>query len=151
MKVYNRILVMLGLTGFILSSCGSDDPSPSQKEKQLTKLSDTWVVTSVTLDEGDVTSAYANFELTLSGSANAAAYGVVGRPALCPWPSGGTWEFGSDMTTDITRDPGTIDELHMNYSVTTTQLIISFSFNGEGYNARTNSAAGSWLYTFAKK
>jgi hypothetical protein len=155
MKVYNRIVIILGLTGMILSGCGKDDPAPSQEEKQLNKLSDTWVVNTVTMDGGDVTSDYSSFELTLSGSANSAvyAYGVIGRPLLSPWPSGGTWTFGSDVVTDIRRDPGTGDQLQMNYTVTDTQLTIEFSFSGTGYNApaRVNSAAGNWIYTFARK
>ena len=155
MKGIMKIGIMLGLTGLILSGCSNEDPAPSKKEKQLNKLSDTWVVTSVTMDGGDVTPEYAAFELTLSGTANSAvfAYGVIGRPLLSPWPSGGTWNFGSDITTEITRDPGTPDQLQMIYSVTDTQLIVEFSFSGEGYNAptRVNSAAGDWIYTFGRK
>jgi hypothetical protein len=105
------------------------------------------------MDGGNVAAEYSDFELTLSGSGSPSvfAYGVAGRPALSPWPAGGTWKFGSGITTDITRDPATIDELQMNYSVTETQLIVSFSFSGEGYNARVGSSAGSWVFTFAKK
>ena len=154
MKVFNKVIMMLSLTGVILSSCSSDDKAPSQEEKQLKMLADTWVVTSATMDGGDITSDYSSFELSLSGSASEEVYdyGVVGRPELSPWPSGGTWSFGSDLKSDLVRDPNTGDVLHMDYTVTKTQLTIEFMFNGLGYNAsRVNSVEGNWVYTFTKK
>jgi hypothetical protein len=101
----------------------------------------------------DYTDEYSDFELTLSGSAGTSvyAYGVVGRPVSSPWPAGGTWSFGSDFKTDILRDPGTIDELEVTYSVTDNQLIIEFSYAGEGYDARVASVTGNWTYTFEKQ
>src|SRR6187399_2511 len=106
MKLYNRMIVILGLTGIILSGC-SDNETPSAKEKQLNSISGTWKVTAVSMDNVDVTSEYPSFELTISGSAKSDVfvYGVVGRPDLSPWPAGGTWSFGSDVKTALVRDP----------------------------------------------
>src|SRR6187402_1306932 len=130
MKLYIRILIALGLTGIFLSGCGEGE-GPSAKEKQLNNLSGTWEVSSVTVDENDVTTDYTTFEVTLSGSANADvfAYGVTGRPDLSPWPAGGTWSFGSDLNSDFVRDPETADELLIDYSVTDTQLTMAFTFS----------------------
>src|SRR5688572_15060609 len=153
MKLYNRMIVILGLTGIFLSGCG-DDETPSAKAKQLNTISGTWEIASVTIDNVDVTSEYSAFELTLSGSASSEvfAYGVVGRPGLSPWPAGGTWNFGSDLKSDLVRDPNTVDVLHMNYAVTKTQLTIEFMFTGLGYEAsRVNSVEGNWVYMFTKK
>jgi hypothetical protein len=100
------------------------------------------------------TADYADFELTLSGSSNSSvyAYGVLGRPEISPWPSGGTWVFGSDVKSTITRDAGTADAVQIAYTVSDTQLTISFNFAGEGFNAgRVNSVSGDWSYTFSKK
>ena len=152
MKAY-KIVMILGLAGLTLSSC-SEDETPSQKEKQLKKLSDTWVVTSVTMDGGDVTSDYSSFELTLSGSAGSSvfAYGVIGRPEVSPWPSGGTWTFGSAIFSQLIRDPDTDDELDIAYAVTNTTLEIDFHFSGEGYQTgKVKSAEGHWEYTFMRK
>jgi hypothetical protein len=146
--------MIFSLTGLILSGCSKDeDAKPSAEAKQLTQLSGTWVVSSVTVDGENKTSDYASFELTLSGSANATAYayGINGRPLLSPWPAGGTWVFGSDITTAIIRDPGTDDQIQMNYMVTETQLTVEFMFSGTGYNAaKVSSAAGSWVYVFTR-
>jgi hypothetical protein len=153
MKLNNRILVVLGLTGILLSGC-SEEETPNQKDKQLNKLSGTWVVTSATMGSMDYTEDYSNFELTLSGSSSATvyAYAVAGRPEVSPWLQGGTWSFGSDVKAMITRDPETIDELQMIYSATDTQLVVEFSFTGAGYEAsRVNSVEGNWEYIFAKK
>src|SRR6187551_3223656 len=154
MKPYIRIMIALGLTGVILASCDnnkSEDPSPI--EVQLSNLSGTWKASSVTVDGTDVKSDYAAFELTLSGSANADvfAYGVTGRPKLSPWPAGGTWKFGADLNSDLVRDPGTADELSMDYSITGSQLTIKFIFTGIGYNSRVSTSEGNWVYTFTKK
>lgn len=149
-----KVIAILILTSTVLlSACGSDEPTSSQ-EKQLKKLSATWVVTNVTGDGTDYTDEYRDFELTLSGSSNSSvyAYGVLGRPEISPWPSGGTWVFGTDVKTTITRDSGTSDQLAIAYSVTDSQLTIMFSFSGDGYeSSRVNSVSGNWTYTFVKK
>ena len=153
MKLYTRMIAILGLTGMILSGC-NDDEKPSVKASQLNSLSGTWEVTAVTMDNVDVTSAYSSFDLTLSGStkSDVFAYGATGRPDLSPWPAGGTWSFGTDVKSELVRDPNTVDVLHVDYTVTKTELTIEFMFNGEGYDgSRVNSAAGNWTYTFTKK
>src|SRR6187551_1310474 len=143
MKLYSRIMIVLGLTAVFLASCDNKNEDPSPKEVQLNNLSGTWKVSSATVDGSDVKSDYAAFELTLSGSANADvfAYGVTGRPDLSPWPAGGTWKFGADLNSDLVRDPATADELSMDYSITGSQLTVKFIFNGVGYNgSRVNTA-----------
>lgn len=137
-----------------MTGCSDDEKAPSQEAKQLNQLSGTWVVTSATLDGSNVTSDYSSFELTLSGSANAAvyAYGVTGRPLLSPWPAGGTWAFGTNLENSMLRDPGTDDELSISYGVSETQLTITFMFNGTGYEAsRVNSAEGDYEFTMIRK
>lgn len=151
MKNY-AIIILLGLTGFFLSGC-NDEETPSAKEKQLSNLSGTWELASVTMGGVDVTPEYSSFELTLSGSARSDVfdYVVAGRPELSPWPVRGTWSFGPDLKSEIMRDPGTDDALLMSYSVTGSRLVVEFTFIGLGYQARTRSAEGIWIYTFEKK
>lgn len=151
MKLYS-VIILLALTGILLSGCG-DEETPSAKKSQLSNLSGTWEPTSVTVSGVDVTSAYSTFALTLLGSANSDVfeYVVTGRPEVSPWPSRGTWSFGSDMKSEIMRDPGTGDALFLSYSVTNSRLIVEFSFIGSGYQSRTKSAEGIWIYTFEKK
>jgi hypothetical protein len=154
MQLTNKIIGLLMLTGvLLLSGCGSEE-SISTQSKQLKKLSATWIVTNATMGGTNYTADYADFELTLSGSTNSSvyAYGVSGRPEISPWPSGGTWIFGSDAKTTLVRDSGTVDAVQIAYTVSDTQLTITFNFAGEGYNAgRVNSVSGDWSYTFSKK
>jgi hypothetical protein len=152
MKIYS-ILILLSLTGVLLSGCGDDEQTSSAKSKQLNKLSGTWELTSVTMSGVDVTPEYSALELTLSGAASGDvfSYSVVGRPELSPWPTRGTWSFGSDLKSEIMRDPGTDDALSINYSVTDSQLMIEFAFIGSGYQARASSAEGIYVFTFEKK
>jgi hypothetical protein len=153
MKSYIKILMILGFVSTLLSGCGGDDESKSKEEIQLGKLSHTWELVSAKV-EGVEQEDYEAFELTLSGSANSEvfAYGVVGRPLISPWPAGGTWTFGSGVSSQIIRDQGTDEELSIAYAVTNTTLELDFHFSGVGYDAsRVNSMEGHWVFTFTKK
>jgi len=154
MKVYKKMILVIGMAGAILLQTGcSDDETKSEKDTQLDKLSHTWELTSAKLDGADA-EGYESFEVTLSGSAGASvfAYGVVGRPEVSPWPSGGTWTFGPTISSQLVRDPDTDDELDIAYVVTNTTLEIDFQFSGEGYETgKVRSAEGHWEYTFTKK
>jgi hypothetical protein len=154
MQLKNKIIVLFILTAMLLLSACSSDETMSAQEKQLKKLSATWVVTSASMDGTDYSAEYADFELTLSGSTNSSvyAYGVLGRPEISPWSSGGTWVFGTDVKSTLTRDSGADDATEIAYSVTDDQLTLSFSFAGEGYHSgRISSVSGNWTYTFSKK
>lgn len=154
MKLYNGIiLIMFGLTGVLLSGCNDGD-QPSAKEKQLNSISGTWKISSASLDGQDVTADFAGFEVTFSGAPDADlfTYGVKGRPDLSPWPAGGTWSFGSDLKSTLVRDPGTSDELLIDYSITGSQLTMEFFFQGTGFKAgRVAGTDGNWAFTFTKK
>ena len=138
---------------FITLSACKKDKEPSAETVQLGKLSDTWILTSVTKDDIEK-AGYENFTLTLAGSTSAEhfTYATRGRPELSPWPVGGTWQFGN-VDTQIIRDPGTTHELFTHYTLTNSVLTIRFNFSGEGYenNGRVKSAEGSWIFTFNKQ
>lgn len=155
MKITLKILAsfLVVASTFFLSSCGGDDPKePTVEEKQLTKLSSTWKVSSATLD-GTAQTGYQNFTLTLSGTAGATSFGYTtsGRPSNSPWPTSGNWIFGANPETQIVRDADkTSDKLDMTYSVSDTQLQVTFNFSGTGYPARTANVKGTWIFTFTK-
>ena len=127
----------------------TDPPLATIEDIQLGKLSKTWTATSVKLDNVDQT-GYDNFALTLSGTAGGPVfpYSTTGRPVLGTWLSSGLWKFGASPETQIVRDPGTGDELNMTYSVTDTQLQITFTFTGDGYPGRVSNVKGQWVFTF---
>jgi hypothetical protein len=138
-------VVLCGLVA--LQSCDKKNgPGESIEDQQLIKLSKTWTVTSVTLDGLDKTTDYANFVLTISGTAGSPPFGfsTSGAPSPSPWPSSGNWTFGTSPTTELIRD----DEVVITYSVTDTVLQLSFSYNGDGFLGRTNSVTGPWIFEF---
>jgi len=117
---------------------------------QLTKLTKTWKLNTVTLDGIDKKTEYSAFQLVMSGTIGATSFGytTIGRPSLSAWKSSGNLEFGTSAETQIIRDKGTADELPMTYTVTETTLSITFIFYGAGYSARTTSVKGQWIFTF---
>jgi hypothetical protein len=159
--LFNSAIVGLALAA-LLTYSGCDNGGggePSVEEVQLGKLSGTWNVTgsstNVTLNGVSQKTDYAAFELTLTGTAGASSFGytTAGRPAkLNPWPSTGTWKFDStNPESIIIRDPDkTADLLSMNYTVSDTQLELTFTFNGTGYS-RTKQVTGTWVFTMVKK
>ncbi len=142
-------LIMISVT---LINCGGEDKDPEPVTAvQLEKLSYTWTLESITREGEDKLTEYADFTLSLSGSDQAEIYSYTtsGRPSLSPWPATGAWKFGSDPKHDLIRDPGT-NELAMNYQLTDESLIITFTFGGAGYEARTKSVTGDWELTFTR-
>ncbi len=154
-----KFLLAVALVGilFTYSGCGgSKDPEISDQDKQLTKLSKTWKVKTVTLNNSAPTVpagyAYTSMTLTVTGTAGNTTFGytTTGTPTASkssPWPSSGTFTFGTptDHTTFatlVTRDDG----LPITYSVTDTQLQLTFTYTGAGFPARVDQVAGSWVF-----
>lgn len=140
------------------SGCGpKPEPDPEVAEVQHGLLSGQWKMTgtstNATLDGVSKKSDYTNFTLTISGDYTAADatynYATAGRPTLSPWPSQGTWSFGTDPATMIVRDKGTTKQVDMSYAVTATSLEITFQYSGTG-EARTSNVSGTWVFTFSK-
>ena len=148
-----RILAMLGLFAVLVTyaNCDGSKPNPEPvTDVQLGKLSKTWKISTVTLDGVDKKADYTAFQLALSGTKGNTSFGytTTGRPALSPWKSGGTWEFGTAPETQIIRDKGTADELAMTYTVTEATLRVDFTFSGTGYSNRTGVVKGAWKFAF---
>lgn len=151
MKQITKItLVAVVLGGFLLiQGCKKDSgPGESVEDVQLAKLSKTWRFSSVTLDGVDQ-DGYNNFVLIISGTPGSSSFGynANGRPSTSPWPSSGPWKFGDIPETQIIRDPDTGDELDITYSVSDTQLQLTFNFSGTGFpGGRTTNVNGSWVF-----
>lgn len=139
-------------------SCSEDSTSPEPVEKvQLAKLTNTWRISSVTLDTNLKTTDFTDFTLTLAGTFNDSAprgphqYTVAGkRPSTNPWPpAGGSWSFGADPLNELLRHD--TPDLNMNYTATDTQLTIRFSYVGAGFAGnRTAQVNGNWVFTFTR-
>ena len=134
------LVIALGSMVFLLTDCKkSDDPEPSVEEAQLQKLLGTWKATQVSKD-AVAQSGYENFKLTISGTTTQVDYLSSGKPAASPWPAAGTLTFGPQPSTDLVRD-----DVQITYSVTGTQLQITFLYEGAGFPSRTAHHCREWL------
>lgn len=152
MKPLKFILSILSIGILItLSNCGpTPAPAVPIPDQQLDKLVKPWKIKSATLDGVDKTSTYTGFQLTITGTKGATSFGysTTSRPSVSPWKASGSWIFGTDPVTMMTRDAdNAADKLDMTYSVSDTQLQINFTYTGKGYT-RTEAVAGNWVYTF---
>ena len=160
MKILTRILslAVVATVGFYCTGCGEKNTEPDPVEKvQLAKLSNTWTISSVALDNNSRTSDFTNFKLTLSGTFKDSSpkgpyqYSVAGsRPSNNPWPpSGGTWSFGADTSKDIARQDN--PDLSISYTATDSQLVLTFNYLGNGFiGGRASQVSGNWVFTFTK-
>ncbi len=151
LSILASVMLLIAFTS--LNSCKDKPQGPSEEEVQLLKLSKTWNASTVTLDGSDPGVDYTDFSLILSGSVGATSftYSTQGRPIRSPWPGNGTWTFGTQVSSQVVRDPGTNDELNLTYSVSQdgNTLEITFLFSGEGYtSSRQDNVAGSWRFVF---
>lgn len=144
------IVLMSALWLYLLMGCSSDEgAATSTEEQQRQKLVRRWTVTSVRFN--NVTqSEYQNFDLILAGSATGPfSYQAVSRPALSPWPASGTWAFDDDPLSQLVRDPASAQELNLSYTVSDTQLQLSFTFSGAGFASRSQDIQGQWEFVFS--
>lgn len=152
-----KFLIVLALVGASVSfwQCGSDPAAaPDPQDEQLKKLSQTWNATAVTFNSTPVT-GYDNFTLAISGTPGQDTfnYTVTGRPAgiVTPWPASGTFTFGTDFATVVIRNDGSGVTIPVTYSVSATQLQLTFTYDCPtctGYTGRTSNVNGNWSFTF---
>jgi hypothetical protein len=161
MKIATKVLSLLVLAALATFSigCGPDDPGKSDQEKQLEKMVSAWKLTSAN-DGADRTSGFPNLVLTLSGTFakdGTYNYAFTGtRPNPSPWPVSGTWKFGTNVASDLIRDPGTANEIPMTYTLTDNSLTINFtiasgSTGWPGGTSRVGSVTGNWSFVFTKQ
>jgi hypothetical protein len=149
----SKFLIVLALLG-VSASCS--DPAPAAtnpQDEQLTKLSQTWKVSTstaaspVTFNSTPIT-GYENFTITMSGTAGNPTFNftTLNRPSgiKTPWDASGTYTFGTDFNTIITRGDG----IQTTYSVSTTQLELTFTYTGAGFTGRTSNVEGTWKFKF---
>jgi hypothetical protein len=163
MKLATKILSLFAIVGLatFYVGCGPDGgQDKSEEEKQLIKLASTWALQTAT-EDGQPRTDFTNLVLTITGTFaqnGTYNYSFTGtRPNPSPWPVNGTWKFDpSNILTKITRDPGTSSETQMDYTVTDTQLTLSFnvpdgSTGWAGGTSRAKSVTGDWVFVFTKQ
>lgn len=152
MKTLARILsllILVSVSVFFAACDGGGGEDKSEKEAQIEKLVGTWTAQSVTY-EGDPNPDYDNFTITIAkASSEALTFTTSGRPAgkLTPWDASGTFTFGSPVASMLQRG----DNVPVSYTVSGTNLQMTLeNYSGTGYQARTGTVAGDWVFNFTK-
>ena len=159
MKFLTRIVsvAVLGALATFYMACDDGGTEKTPEELQFEKLNSSWALTSAN-DGTDRTGDFPGLVLTVSGTFQPGQtynYSLTGtRPNPSPWPANGTWKFGTDPNTDIIRDPGSVSETNMNYTVTDSSLTLEFNVP-EGSNGwpggKIESVEGNWTFVFSKQ
>ena len=148
MKSFKFLLAFIAVGALLTySGCSkSSGPGQTPEDAQLVKLSKTWKCTAVTLNNTAQT-GYTGFQLVISGTAGQTTFGfsTAGRPALSPWQASGNFKYGTDFATGLIRVE---DTLPITYSVTDTQLQMTFNYTGAGIPGRVGNVQGTWIFTF---
>lgn len=156
LKAYS--LLILVAVAALQAGCKKDDnDSKTVEQQQLEKLVFEWTLQSAQDSQGDRTADFAGLVLHITGNYTGEGkvynYSLTGqRPNPSPWPESGVWKFGTDKTKDIIRDPGGVDEILMNYTVTGSDLILTFEVpDGGGWQGgRIKNVTGEWTFNFTK-
>jgi hypothetical protein len=164
MKLVTKILSLLVLTGltFFYAGCGGGGgESETEEQKQLKKLSSTWAISSAN-DGTDRTADFPSLVMTVSGTfaqGGTYNYSFTGtRPNPSPWPVSGTWKFGTTVSSEIIRDPGTASETNVGYGLSADGNTLTLTFNvpsgstgWAGGTSRVESVTGDWTFVFTKQ
>ena len=150
MKVARKILIGLMVFGILMTYTGckkkKGDPEPIT-DQQIEKLSKPWKVDAVMLDGVVRTTDFTNLTITFSGTkgTTSIAYTTLGtQPKPSPWASSGNFTFDTTTPeTKLKRDDG----VDVTYSVSETQLRMTFQYNGPGFG-RVKAVKGPWDFTF---
>ena len=159
MKLITRLLSLSVLVAAAILYAGCDgggDDTKSEQETQLEALVGTWTLTSADLDGDDKLLLFTNVKLTLSGSfvnpdTDLYTYSFTGTlPSPAPFPKSGKWIFGSNVKTQIIRDPGT-EDFPISYTLAGTTLTLTFDCEECDYpGGRVSSVNGEWVMVFTK-
>ena len=146
---FNRslILYMAALVCLLMvSGCDDDAGEPSAEEKYLDRLSSTWVLEEVTVDDTDVSFAFPGLELTV----NAKKTFAVKNPVNPIWPASGTFTLQPVSASQpylIKRSDG-IDVTVA--SLSDTNMTLQFPYTGND-GGRVSSVGGIYEFYFTKK
>ena len=151
------LLILVAVATFYTGCKDKNENTDTEEKKQLDKLVGAWTMESANDGQdrsADFTGVVLHLEGNYTGEGKAYNYNLTGtRPDPSPWPESGTWKFGNPKTTQIIRDPGGVNEITMTYSVTETDLIISFNVpdGSAGWpGGRVKNVIGDWEFTFTK-
>lgn len=148
-------LVVLVSVAAFYTSCKEDTKKKTKEQIQFEALkASTWRVSSASLDNVDRVGDFTNLTLTVSGTFTADGgtyqYSFTGsRPTPSPWPSSGTFKFGTTPETKLIRLD---DDIELDYTLTATQFTVSFDCASCDYpGGRVGEVNGNWEFVFNKQ
>ena len=154
MKYILSTLLITSLLAFV--GCGGDDDGPNAREEFIKDLAQTWFIdpldnsVSVQLDGQDVTSLFADFEITINNDLAYATNSNILAIESFPWPQSGSFVLSNELD-QLMRDDGLV--IAMSISEDDTYLTLGFMYSAEFDNAggRQEAVLGSWVFTMRKK
>lgn len=141
MRIRLNLIALTLVLGVLVTGCKKPPPvTKTDEELQIEKLTGTWKLqagaNAVTIDiTNDVTTNWTGFTLTLGNK----TYQTSSSSEALVWPSSGTWDFGTNVTT-LVRDDG----VEISVSVTDTSLQLQFDYSASG--GRLNGIEGNWVF-----
>jgi hypothetical protein len=153
MKHFSRIFTLLVLVSaaVFLTNCGSDGGDEKKPEDvQLELLVGTWKITAAEFNNA-AKAEFVDSEITIT-SGRTFTFDAASVINAGPWPSSGSFEFGSNVTSQLTIIHPNGDSFPATYSVSATTLTINLTgYDGEAYDhARVESVEGNWEFTLTK-
>ena len=134
----NRITWLFAISALtipFLFSCGPDDPSPIDLQREELTTAP-WGEPNVTRDGLDVSDDFLGFVLTFNQDTYKTTNGGNA------WPSSGTWEFQNGDPNVIVRDAGTDKEVVIAISITEVEMTATFTVDEPIF---TEGSSGSRL------
>lgn len=105
--------------------CSSSDPEPelTEEEKQMERLTKTWVLGTVRYGEENISGRFDGFVLTLTDAKTYTAGGNLGDYDFEPFKASGSWDFKNNNLNLLSRNDG----VDMSAQVTDNSLVLIFT------------------------
>ncbi|MDH5397929.1 MAG: hypothetical protein OEX02_07275 [Cyclobacteriaceae bacterium] len=140
-------VILLLASLFLTKGCKKPvEEGPSPAEQQITNISKSWTVESVTFQGSeDRTADWAGFTITITSGKT---YSTSGAFSPGPWPASGTWDFvqdngGTVNINKIVRDDG----MEVSISVSAAALTMTFTYNDTVNNGgRSDAINGEYVF-----
>ncbi len=135
----NRLVALFVALAFVplTAGCGGDDGEPTGGNGQADPLLGTWTATSFVVDGLDIIAGGTSASLSFF-SGGSYSFSVTNDDSgfLCEGPFN-CIDFGDFTSTSstIVLEPGTVDEISLNYTLSGTTLTLSGSIEGRSVSA----------------
>lgn len=141
---------------FTIGCSGNDDDAGGLSAQQLllNKFHNSWLVTSVTYDNGtDYNDDFSSFVMNITSD----AYSTTNSPDFGPFSKGsssGSWQLVGEPSDSPFQIERSSDGLIIDVQVSDTNMTLIFNFtdnDGDGvHEGRYEAVTGDWVFQFTK-